>query len=357
VARSNYIRMPRTNILVHAKSAKKMLVKSSVYNRLRTNMSLFLVRRPHRSFQRTRRRDYTRSLLLPGYITFTAYVTKTLLMHKKLFGSMMLFYIVAGILLVGISSQDTYSQLSALLEETASSWSTVGQAGLLLVTSLSGGLNPSFTEAQQIYSALLLLLIWLAVVWSLRVIMAGNKPSLRDAMYNSGAPIVGTALVLLIIVVQLVPVALATVVVNSAIATGVFNSPLMSLVITLITAGLGLLSLYWVTSSFIALVVVTLPGMYPWRAIQTAGDLVIGRRIRILLRLLWMALCGMLFSAAVLLPGILIDYALKQAIPAIEWVPIVPIVMATVSSMVLIWSATYIYLLYRKIVEDDADPA
>mgnify|MGYP000898370790 FL=1 len=332
-------------------------IKQNFLQKTKRRYTEYLKRRPHRSFQRTRRRDYVRSLEMPGYFAFSAYVIRTLLSQKRLFGLMMLFYVVAGIVLVGLASQDTYSQLSSLLDQTASNWDAVGKAGLLLLTSMSGGLNTSFTEVQQVYSALLLLLVWLAVVWALRVILAGNKPKLRDALYNSGAPIVSTAIVLLIVVIQLLPLALSVVIVTVASSTGMFDSPTMSIIISMVAAGLGVLSIYWVTSSLIALVIVTLPGMYPWRAIQTAGDLVIGRRIRILLRLCWMLVCALVGSIVILLPIILIDRALKHALPAIEWLPIVPAVMALVSAAILIWSAAYVYLLYRKIVDDDASPA
>jgi len=294
---------------------------------------------------------------MPGYWAFSAYVVKMLLAQKKLFGFILLFYVVAGTLLVGLASQDTYGQLSSLLDDAAGSWDGIGKASLLLLTSLSGGLNTSFTEAQQIYSVLLLLLVWLAIVWALRVLLAGNKPKFRDALYNSGAPIVSTAIVLLFTVIQLLPVALAIVLVSVGSGTGMFDSPTMSLILSLAAAGLGVLSIYWVTSSVIALVVVTLPGMYPWRAIQTAGDLVVGRRVRILLRFCWMIVCALVFSIVILLPVILLDRLLKDAVPSIEWLPIVPVVMAFLSATLIIWFAAYVYLLYRKIVEDDADPA
>jgi hypothetical protein len=43
--------------------------------------------------------------------------------------------------------------------------------------------------------------------------------------------------------------------------------------------------------------------------------------------------------------------------PAIQWLPIVPVVMLVLSSVTAIWAAGYIYLLYRRIVADDSAPA
>jgi hypothetical protein len=120
---------------------------------------------------------------------------------------------------------------------------------------------------------------------------------------------------------------------------------------------LVVLSLYWMSSTFIALVVVTLPGMYPWQAIKTAGDLVIGRRLRILWRLLWLGFTIALSWVVVMVPVILFDAWLKGVLPALEWLPLVPVALLALSSLTVIWAASYVYLLYRKVVDDDAKPA
>ena len=329
----------------------------------RKSISDYLMRRPHRSFQRTRRRDYIRSLALPGYISFSAYVVKILYAHKKLFLGLALFYAALGGLLVGVASQETYSQLTELLDETGANlfsggWGAIGQATTLFIATASGGITPSLTEAQQIYSGIILLLTWLATVWALRAILAGGStPSLRAVLYNSGSPIIGTGLVMLAAVFQLLPVALAVVIVNAAIATGMFDSPTMSMLISLVAGGLSLLSIYWITSTIMALVVVTLPGMYPWQAIRTAGDLVIGRRLRILLRLLWMMLVSAGVITLIVLPIIMLDRTLTGIWSWFEFIPLVPFTVMAVSSLIVVWSASYVYLLYRKVVEDDASPA
>lgn len=107
----------------------------------------------------------------------------------------------------------------------------------------------------------------------------------------------------------------------------------------------------------IALVVVTLPGMYPMRAIRTAGDLVIGRRVRILLRFIWICLISIIVWAAVMIPIILFDSWLKSVWHGIEWLPLVPVALLAMGSVTVVWIASYVYMLYRKIVDDDASPA
>ena len=120
---------------------------------------------------------------------------------------------------------------------------------------------------------------------------------------------------------------------------------------------LTILTAYWVTSTLIALVVVTLPGMYPLRALKTAGDLVIGRRLRILLRWAWLAFIVCVLWVLVMVPIILFDTWMKGVWPAISWLPVVPVALLVMGSLTIVVTATYVYLLYRKVVDDDAKPA
>lgn len=330
--------------------------------RVRSSFSAYQKRRPHKSFRMTRRRDYARSLALPGYWAFTVYVWRTFAAHKRLFLGLVLIYAVLEAIFVGLASQDLYSQLSALLDNTndgtfSGIWGSVGQAGLLLLSGMSGGLTPEMTEAQQIYSVIIFLLIWLTTVWLLRAVLGGSRPRIRDGLYNAGAPIVPTAIIMAVLVLQLLPVTIGVIIMNAAITTHLFDSGILAMLGSVIVALLTIISMYLVTSTIIALVVVTLPGMYPLQALRTSGDLVIGRRIRILLRIGWALLGAILSWSVVVLAAILIDRGIKHLLPAIDWLPFVPAIIALMSSIITVWVAGYVYLLYRKVVEDDAAPA
>lgn len=355
-----------------AKSATELMSRrklSSVYRtliwpvkRLRTRVRGLLLRRPHRSFRRTRRRDYIRSLKLPGYWAFTNDVRGTLWTQKKLFTYLVLVYGILTIALVGMASQDTYAELGDTLRSTGGevfqgNWGEIGKAGLMLASGLTGALSSNLTEAQQIYAATLVLLTWLATVWLLRAILAGRKPKLRDSLYSAGAPILPTFLVGVLLVAQLLPIVLAVVGFGAASSSGLLDKGVESMIFWTLAALLTALSLYWITSTLIALVVVTLPGMYPMQAIKTAGDLVIGRRIRILLRLLWLLVMLALLWMGIMIPIILFDTWLKSVLPIIEWLPLVPIALLAMGTLSVIWAASYIYLLYRRVVDDDTAPA
>jgi hypothetical protein len=322
----------------------------------------FKSRRPHRSFRLTRRRDYARSLQLPGYWAFSNYVFRTLWEKKRLFGLLTLVYAVLSGLVVGTASQDIYTQLGDTLKETSGdifegNMGEIGKAGLLLAATISGGANATPTEGQQIYGAIFILLTWLTTVWLLRNILAGHAVRLRDGLYNAGAPIVATFFVGIVLLVQLLPLGLAFLGYSAAVSSGLLSGGVAAMVFWMVASLLAVLSLYWVTSTIIALVVVTLPGMYPVRALRVAGDLVIGRRLRILFRLLWMLLGIVVSWAVIMIPIVIFDTWLKGIWPAIASFPTIPLALLAASSVTVVWAASYVYLLYRKVVDDDALPA
>lgn len=362
--------MPVKKAATSKKKAEKKSISKKITiraNRFKKRIQNYLLRRPHRSFRPTRRRDYVRTLTMPGYFSFTMYVLKLIWAWKRHFIGIAFIYGLLTAFFVGLASQETYAQLSDTLTQTGGDFMSGGageitKAGVLLASSVANSLNTTQLDgsvgAQQIVvTAFVLLITWLSTVWLLRAILAGQKPKLRDGLYNSGAPIIPTFLVSLILVLQILPVSLASIGVSVASATGLLDAGVVSMIFWIFVGLLGLLSLYWITSTVIALVIVTLPGMYPMQALRTAGDLVVGRRIRILLRVLW----SLVFSAGVwiviMIPIILLDGWIKKVIPAIADWPIVPIALLIMSALTIVWIACYTYLLYRKVVDDDAAPA
>lgn len=325
-------------------------------------MSSYLARRPHRSFQRTYRRDYTRKLELPGYIKFTKFVFDTLWNNRKIFLLLSLFYAVFTGLMVGLASQDAYSTITNTLSTTGGEiitglWGQISKAGLLFISTATGSLSGSLSESQQIFGAMIIIMTWLASVWLLRNILAGHKLKLRDGLYNSGAPILPTLLVSLILIVQLLPASLALIGYSAASTTGLLNGGVEAMLFWFAAGLLILISLYFITSTIFAMIIVTLPGMYPFRAIKMAGDLVLGRRMRILLRFLWLFILTALAWAAIMIPVILFDGWIKNIWPVIDWLPIIPVFLLALSSLTVVWVSSYIYLLYRKVVDDESDRA
>ncbi len=352
-------RSPRVN----KKTTKPSLQRAIVLrvSAWRDKVAQFINRRPHRSFARTRRRDYSRSLKLPGYIAFTTEVLKILRTHKNVFIGLILSYGFIIFALGGVTSQDTYSQISTLLGEskdglTQAGFSSLSQAGLLLLSTYASGPG-SITPDQQIYLGFFLLLVWLTTVWLLREFLNKRTPRLRDGLYNSGAPIISSLALCLVLLLQFLPIGIIAIAYSSLSSVGLVTEGFGAMIFWLFAVTVGTLVLYWATSTIIALVVVTLPGMYPLKALKISSDLVVGRRLRILYRLLWMQLMIILAWAVLFVPLILLDGWAKDTWSLFESVPVLPIVAALASSASAVIFASYTYLLYRKVVDDSAAPA
>lgn len=317
----------------------------------------FMARRPHRSLRLTRRRDYVRPLALPGLFVFTKEVTRVLWRHRRTFFLLGVLYAVLFAVFVGGQSEDAYVLLGDTLKQAGSQMveggiGVVGEAALLLLSVTTGSLGGELTEAQQLVSILLFLMVWLTTVWLLRNILAGHKVKLRDGLYNAGAPLFATIIIAVLIAVQLLPVALAAVGYNAALVSGLLDGGIATMLFWVAAGLLSVLSLYWITSSLFALVIITIPGMYPYKAIVTAGDLMVGRRLKVLLRWIWMILTVGFVGFVLLVPIILLDMWLKQLVPAVSGIPIVPFIVLLFTAYAAIWMAGYVYLLYRKVVDN-----
>ncbi len=341
-------------------SPKKKAVASK--KTVKARLKNFLARRPHRSFRRTLRRDYARPSGLPRLFAFTAEVNKTLWRYKTTFTLLGIVYAILFAVLVGIGSQDTYTSFTEEIkgageELLGGDLNALGQAGLLFVSIATVGINNVPGEAQQVFTILLALMVWLTVVWLLRNLLAGHKVRLRDGLYNAGAPLFATMLIAGVIVVQLLPVLLAMIGYAAASASGLLAGGVEAMLFWLAAGLLGMLSLYWVTSSLIAGIVITLPGMYPMRALRLSGDMVLGRRVAILIRWVWMVLMLTVTWVAVLFPVILLDMGVKSLWPVVEWLPIIPVALLLLGTFSVVWIAAYVYLLYRKVVEGNEHPS
>ena len=322
---------------------------------LKKRQQAFLARRPHRSFRRTRRRDYVVATGLPGYVAFTRQVGRLLRANAILFFFVVVTFSLISLALAGITSQETYRQAQDLLNESKGeifqgTIGKIGEAGLLLLSGFTGG-SSNLSSEQQIYLGLTLLLTWLASIWLLREVLAGRKPRFRDGLYSSGAPIVSTTLIVLVMLIQLIPVGVVSLVYAALAGVGIVSAGFGAMIFAVIAILALTLVLYWMVPSFIALVIVTLPGMYPFAALRAAGDLVVGRRLAILYRILWLLMLIIIGWLVVMVPLVILDGWLKNLWQWYEGVPIVPVLVTTASTATLVWSSAYIYMLYRKLVD------
>jgi len=313
----------------------------------------------HKSFKRSYREDYIRETDTPGLMTHAFETFKIIFKNWKLFVPLILVIVFLNIILVGLMSEESYNTFQDALEDTNERLANgqlggIGKAGLLLIgTITTGGLTRGMTEVQQVFMTLLLIITWLVTIYLIRHILAGHKVKLRDGLYNALTPFISTFCVVAVIFLELIPVFIVIVAYSAALATDFLSTPFYALVFFIFAALLILLSAYLLSSSYMALIAVTAPGLYPMTAINTATDLIAGRRIRLIIRLLYVVFVLAICWIVVMMPIILIDTALKENVDWLLGVPIVPFFLLLMTEFSLIYLATYSYLFYRKLLDMD----
>lgn len=312
--------------------------------------------RLHKSFKRSYREDYTRELNVPGMMYHIFATFKIIFKNWKLFLPFIIILVLLNVLLVGLMSESTYTQFQDILEQTNQKFmngevGNVAKAGLLLLSTITtGGLSGSSSEAATVFMVLLFIIVWLVTIYLLRHRLANHKVKLRDGLYNAMTPFISTFVVFLVALVQCIPIFLLIIVYSAAVQTEFLATPFYALVFFIFAAVMIILSGYLLSSSLIALVAVSAPGLYPMKALNTASDLMMGRRIRFILRLVACFITLVIVWVIVMLPLILFDLFMKQ----FAWttgIPFIPICLLIMTCFTEIYVTAYLYLYYRWMLE------
>lgn len=261
--------------------------------------------------------------------------------HWRLFGGIVLMYLLLTIVLVkGFGVTSDIGELKASLAEVFEGESAQLITTFTLFTAILSNATSTPSEVAGAYQSMLLIIISLVLIWALRQSAADKKTKLtiRDCFYKGMYPFVPFLLVLVVIGLQLIPLAVAnflyTVVIVGGLAITALEKGLWLVLIFLFV----LLSLYMITSSIFALYIVTLPDIRPMTALRTARDLVRYRRWTIMRKLIFLPF-GLIFLAAVIIvPMLMFSPTLA------EWVFFV------LSMTGLAVAHSFLYNLYRELL-------
>ncbi|MBR2998493.1 hypothetical protein IKF34_01825 [Candidatus Saccharibacteria bacterium] len=318
----------------------------------RSKRKKLLPKSPHKSFRRSYREDYKRELEVPGIMYHIFASFKIIFKNWKLFLPLLVIVILLNVVFVGIMSESNYMQFQDILDDTSTQIAggdigNVAKAGLLLISTVTtGGLSGDSSEAAMVFGVIIFLIIWLTTIFLLRHRLAGHKVKLRDGLYNAMTPLISTFVVFVVAVIQCVPIFILIVVYSAAVQTEFLATPFYALVFFIFAALMLLLSGYLLSSSLMAFVAVSAPGLYPMRALSTASELMMGRRVRFVLRLIALLITLAIVWVIIMLPLILFDLWMKT----FEWtagIPFVPICLTTMTCFTGIYVTTYMYLYYR----------
>ncbi len=332
----------------HSKKSKNFKKKRFLKNRYKS---------PHKSFKRSYREDYIRDTKVPGIMYHIFKSFGMIFKNWRLFVPLLAIAVLLNILFVGLMSESNYVQFQDILDQTSEQVAggdigNVAKAGLILMSTIStGGLSGESSEAAVMFGVLIFLIIWLTTIFLLRHLMAGHKIKLRDGLYNSMTPLISTLLVFVVVLFQCIPIFLLIIAYSAAIQTDFLSTPFYALVFFVFAAVMILITAYLLSSSLMAFVAVSAPGLYPMRALNAASEMMMGRRVRLILRVVALLLTLGIMWVVIMVPLILFDMWMKS----FEWtegIPFIPICLTTMTCFTSIYITTYLYLYYRWMLDN-----
>lgn len=260
--------------------------------------------------------------------------------NPKIYGSLFLVYFFLMLVFVkGVAFTSDLTTAKEILTEGLSGFSANLAASFTIFNFLTTG-NNSVDALSATYQSIILVITSLAIIWTFRQVYAGQKVTLQQSFYKSMYPLVPFLLVLVIIALQFLPVVAGSLLFNTMVTVGIATTAIEQLVWSILLFVLVVWSLYLVTVSIFALYVVTLPDMTPLRALRSAKRFIQYRR--------WTVMRKILF-----LPVILIVLTVLVMLPVIMTVTVIAeVVFFMLSAVLFIVAHSYMYALYRELLND-----
>lgn len=297
----------------------------------------------HRIFKRATKEEVaatkTQYKKLPSEFTLLFQTFQQLIEQWKLLGGILLVYALVDLILVGGNTASTSlpvvkSGLTNFLHGHIDNFTS----GFTLFSFLVNSGNTANNDAASAYELVLLLIVSVVYIWALRQIYAKQNVRIRDAFYVGTYPIVPFVLILLVMGIQLLPLAIGA----SLYANLVTGGYLVGIPVHIIAIGMFLLfaswTVYMLCSSIIALYIVTLPDMTPWKALMAARKLVRYRRWMVLRKLLFLIVTVAIGGIVLLMPI------------ALFATPAAMLIFLLLTALTVGVIHSYIYRLYREML-------
>ena len=306
---------------------------------------------PHRSFYLTTHAQAVRQINISGYGRFVTEVWRMVRDNWLIYLKITLLMALAIIAVVGVSNAHSNYVDTREAMEKVDLHPFLKQAGLVtqaIITSLT------VTDAnRQAATFIIVAVAWLSLIFIARRVYSGNQLRLRDAIYSAGTPLVPMIVLLIAVLVQLLPLALVFISYSAITGAGYINQgvAIENMAAWCVILAVLVLTIYWMVTSLLTLVSVTIPGLYPMRAYYETSIQVAGRRVKILLRILMMFLPLLVLWALVLIPTVLLDSILKP-----KTFPVVQLVVSLLAAISCTWVSAYMYVLYRRILDSPEQP-
>ncbi len=294
----------------------------------------------YKSFRVSKRIKITNKPLT-GSFRLLARSLRLLRQNWRLFGGIILIYLLLTVVLVkGFGVSNNIGELKETLADAFDGQSARLVTSAALFTVLLGTANSTPSEVAGAYQSILLIIMSLVFIWTLRQILADKevKITIRDGFYKGMYPFIPFLLVLLVIGLQLVPLAIGNFLYATVIGGGLAVTALETGLWLILIFLFGLLSIYMVSSSIFALYIVTLPNVRPLTALRSARELVRYRRWLIMRKVVFLPIALLILAGVIIVPILMVSPAVA------EWVFFV------MSMSGLAIAHSFLYSLYRELL-------
>ncbi|MEI9914322.1 MAG: hypothetical protein WDN66_05120 [Candidatus Saccharibacteria bacterium] len=263
--------------------------------------------------------------------------------NRKAFSLIILIYGFAYLILVlGLSSPASANGFNAEFSNITHGHLSSFYSGYSVFTFLVGSTASSGTAEGGAYQAFIVVIASLSIIWALRQLYSGTKIRVRDAYYLGMYPLIKYILIILFMLIELIPLAVGLGLYSLLFGNSVAATAIEKLISLVIVLGLVGLSAYLITSSTIALYIVTLPDMTPMKALRSAKSLVKGRRWSVFRKIIFLPVLLFIVAGIVILPFILV-------VPALS-----PWLFFIITLVGLVYVHSYLYSLYRGLIDDQS---
>lgn len=221
--------------------------------------------------------------------------------YKRVFMGVLVVYVLLCIVMVkGFASTIDVPNLKDELGSQLGTNALTQNLALVGVVAASGGAS---NEAGDVYQSVLLVIIVLAFIWLFRHTEGKKniKLQIRQPFYEGMTQVIPFLLVLLVIGIQLMPMLAGLSIFGIVQNNGLAATGLETFLWAVLTTLLSLLTLYFLSSSLFALLIVTLPGTRPIAALKSARKVVAFRRMHLMAKLFGVILVCLSIVVVILL--------------------------------------------------------
>lgn len=257
--------------------------------------------------------------------------------NKKFFAVFTLAYALLNLLFIQSSNGFDLRQAQELVGNSVGG---TLPTSLALYSELIGSSTKLKSQTASLYQFIIVFLFSLALIYGIRHMYGqeAKKVSVKTAFYKGMTPVVPVLFVLMVLALQLLPLSIGSGLYSTVVNGGLAVNTLEQILWLVFVISTALLSLYLVSGSLFALIIVTLPDMKPIQALRSSRELVRFRRLQVIRKLVFIAL------ALLVVLGIFV-------VPFIAFVPSLAQAAFFIASMVALPLAlTYLYSLYRNML-------